>query len=711
MTAAVLQEVVRAVTRSIRAMGYYDADHPVFEAARREAFEALQAAWATEDGVTLGAAGGHLVIDEAGTVMNDDPSRALADRMFQASIVAVRLHLTVRPEDLGHLMRVLAERPERVRGAGGAAALLADWGAEGVEVTEVDFGAVFAGETADLSPYVGSDPVALQALRGVLRFREGRAGDADLEVRLEALDSPESLGDFLDELLDEAGPQVVAGAEGALTADDVADRAAQAFLRNQERLGGPEDLQRSAQALDAALVRLAPDARFALLRRLAGADEPSQAGQESAAKQLGGALADRTLVSALAAALVEQPDDPDVAAAVGNLIRRLRPVESRRQEILQAVDADLAGRGRPIGGALWQQMQAKALEAEDLGMLEVAVRESRVVLATHADRRRRGLDRPVPGQDVLHTLAPGILENWAVQALVSVLEADGFLKDAVLDDAERWVVDLDREGAVDEAMSVLRALVARAGRARGAPDDLEARVDRLLASERGTAWAKRLLRRDDVRGPVMGRIVLGALEQATERTAQDKLVRRLVALGPEDLRPLALERARRGSVRQVQGILRASFALGPAMGFEVARRALTHPDHGVKGHVLRDLADHPTEDVLALLAHVAGWKGSKRPAQLLALGPEDRRRLPRLQLAAVGALGLSKSPLAVRPLLELVTHTKRLADTTSDDLRVAAAQALLTNGTPAARTALDRIAQHKKKAVRELAARVLGGRR
>ena len=65
MSAQALKEVVRAVTRSIRAMGYYDARHPVFEAARQEAFEALQQAWLEHDGVTLGAAGVLVVTPQA----------------------------------------------------------------------------------------------------------------------------------------------------------------------------------------------------------------------------------------------------------------------------------------------------------------------------------------------------------------------------------------------------------------------------------------------------------------------------------------------------------------------------------------------------------------------------------------------------------------------------------------------------------------------
>ncbi|CAN0533382.1 unnamed protein product, partial [Laminaria digitata] len=126
---------------------------------------------------------------------------------------------------------------------------------------------------------------------------------------------------------------------------------------------------------------------------------------------------------------------------------------------------------------------------------------------------------------------------------------------------------------------------------------------------------------------------------------------------------------------------------------------------------LRSLVAHPKREVIALLAHTAGWKGERYTHSLLQLRGDAQRHTHRLQLDAIGALGLSKSPLAVRPLLDLCTRVGLFSDELNEAVQIGAAQALLTNGTPAADRALEEIQNHKKRGVREIARRVLKGRR
>ncbi|MEM7677866.1 MAG: hypothetical protein AAF449_17860, partial [Myxococcota bacterium] len=275
-TYGALADVVSAFVRSIRAMGYYDPSHPVFEATRREAHGALQSAFRTLPMVTLGCGGHHLLIDEEGSTLNDPPSVALAHRMFENAVVALRLHPGVRAEDLGLLMQVLAEREDRVRAAGGVAAVLERRGTMGIEVLEVDIDALFSGRQGDLHGFAEDDPVADLALKAMLRFRDQEQnpmGEA-LQVSLAQVGSAGSLGNFLDDLMGQAEPGVVANqvGGGGLTGDDLADLASQAFLRSHDSLqqaGSPSaEIAQSAELLSNALVRLSPDARFALLRKL-----------------------------------------------------------------------------------------------------------------------------------------------------------------------------------------------------------------------------------------------------------------------------------------------------------------------------------------------------------------------------------------------------------------------------------------------------------
>lgn len=714
MRIARLPEVVRALNRGVRSMGYYDATHPVFEAARREAFEALQSLWVDTDRVTLGGARAHLVVDAEGAVLEDEPARALAERMFQMGVVALRLYLDVRPEDLGRLLEGLSERPERIRAQGGLRAVLEGWGVAGLEVLEVDFGALFAGDRADLDPLVGSDPVAELALRGVLRFREGEEGAGRaIAVDFERLDDPESLGGFLDELMADAGPAVVEGGQGFITADDFADQASRAYLLGtaaQARAGAPEAaLAESANALSRALVRLSPDARFALLRKLAGQDEDADPAAEEAAARLGGQLDDAVIQSAIGAALMEHPGDPDVVRAVGNVIRRLRPVESKRRALLESLDRDQAARGAPLDGVIWQQIRAQAERDPGLGMLELAVTEHRDALTRAAHARRVGAGPPFMGQDVLRTQAGEAVERWARATLADLAADPGRLDERLLERLEADALAAADDPRADEgAARLVRALLLRGDGASARP--ARAAAVRLLDSPAGGRWAARLLEAEGLPPDALGEVALAALEHTTEAPARQALIARLAGLGPPPLWRLGAERLPHAGPRRVGALVAAGFACDPALGLKLAKVALKNPDLRVKEGVLRGLARQPRREVVGTLALAAGWKGDRQTRALLGLSAPEPDAVHRLQLAAVGALGASKSPLAARPLLDLLTRGKLFSDAATEALRVAAVQALLTNGTDPARAALEEAKGHKKRAVREAARRVLGGR-
>lgn len=712
--------VVAAFTRAIRAMGYYDASHPVFEQSKREAYGTLREAWRLEPVITLGCAGRRLVIDEAGTSLGDGPSTTLARRLFDSSVVAIRLHDVARPDDVGVLMKVLAESPEKIRSAGGVATLLEAERVQGIDVLEVDFGALFAGSDADLSPLVGGDPIAEIALKGVLRFKEGDDDKSDaLAVSLEKLTTPESLGEFLDDLLEDAEPEALAdGSSGAgpdwghMSGDDVADFAAQAYLTNQEHLtsaGKMEELAASAQMLSNALVRLSPDARFSLLRRLAGGDTVESAGHEQAVRQLGEHLEDDDIVDAVAQALLDRSSDSDTVRAIGNLIRRIRPVEAERKRLMERVDATMLQRNKPIDGVLWQQIQAQALEERALGLLEMSLEKVRPNLVRAAQRRLRGKARAVVGQDVLFAFDALAVSRRAARAYgVVVLDPKAKVQDGTLDAVRRLIGRLVEQGDEPECLLLLGALVRRVDKD---PDPtLNAFVEELLSGDRGSAWSAKLLARGGVDGRMMGELILNALDGPGDREYKEGLLDRLARFDPSSLLRMG-EQAARAEPLRVHHLVRAALRADAWVGVKVARVALKNPSSKAKELAIKALVDAPSADALGVLAHAAGWKGDKYSLAMLGLKSSEQARAHKLQMAAIGALGLSRAPGAVRPLVDLLMQKRLFESKESEEVRLGAAQALLTNGTPEAKEALEEGAQHKKKVVRDVCTRVLANRR
>ncbi|MCK6550204.1 hypothetical protein L6R52_30495 [Myxococcota bacterium] len=714
--------LVGALARAVRALGYYDASHPVFTQARTEVLAAAErASWSWPE-LTLGSAGAHLVYDTSGAVLDDEPARVLADRMFKASIVAIHVGAGATARDVDALVSLLAESAARIRDAGGASALFAPADPSAVWIADVDFGALFAGETADLGPLVRGDPVAELALRHVLRFKEDGAGAA-VGLSLEALATPESLGEWLDELLDDAEPGVLAeperradaqertGPSSGAGADELADRVARAFQANQATIasregGSDEALAKSAEVLASALVRLAPDARFALLRRLAGGEDADV--DAASLARLGPKVPDRAIVDAIAAALVDQRGDSDAVRAIGNLIRRLRPVEAERAKVLATLDRAMSERARPIDGVLWQELQAKALARSNLGLLEVDLAAHRAELSALATERLRGALPAVPGQEIV-TTSEGPLLRAAARTLGVIAREPRPLAPAIVD-AIRGLVDaLDRDGVSEEGLELVRAVMARADAEAGGAT--AALVRELLAGARGAERLATLTRVPGEESRMSGELLLRALASPGDRAHKERLFERLASFDAETLKALASD-LRDPEPHRVHHLARALLRVEPAAGVKLVRVAVRVPSTKVKEAALRALSGSTDRDALGLLAGLAGWKG-ERVAKGLAgeLGGNADDKLHALQLLAIELLGASRSRLAVEPLVELAETTKLITTRQTEELRAAAATALAAMGTAEAKQALDALRAHKKKAVREAAERAIAARR
>ncbi len=712
--ARVLARVVATFTRAIRAMGYYDASHPVFEESKREAFSTLSTTWRDRTVVTLGSAGRQLVIDVDGNTLADVHAADVAQRMFNLSVVAIRIHDVVTSDDLGALMKVLAEGAEKIRAAGGARALLEARGVQGIDVLEVDLAALFTGQSSDLGPLVNGDPIAEIALRGVLRFKEDDASEA-LSINLENLATPESLGEFLDELLNRAEPGVVASDPqewGSLSEDDLADFAAQAYVTNQESIAGdPTALAKSARVLSHALVRLAPGARFALLRKLAGKDTMESTPHEQAVARLGQQLGDGQITEAIASALVDRSSDSDTVRAIGNLIRRVRPVEAERRRLLADVDEDSISRKKPIDGVLWQQIQSQALSDPGFGLLEIDLEKRKQALTRAAQLRLRGQSPPVLGQDILHAFDQLSVSRRGARALATLLERPGRLAAGLVATAEATVAALVDQDDDPSVLEVLGAMVRRMDRDRD--PYLRAVLNQLLVGERGAVWSARLLSQffaGEIRSTrMMGELLLNALEGTGGREYQEVLIERLARFDHAALLDLG-EQATSADPVRVHHLVRAALRADSKVGVKIARIALKNPSYKAKELALKALVEAPSSDALGVLAQVAGWKGDKHVLALLGVKSVETLRIHKLQLAAVGALGLSRSAVAVKPLFELLTQKKLFESKELEEIRLGAAQALLTNGTPEARRALEEGVRHKKRSVRDVCSRVLNRR-
>lgn len=727
--------LVRSLSRALRALGYYDAGHPVIVQTLKDAAEAVRRLVEAGRALTLAGTGASLVYDATSPPLTDEPARILADALFQRSVIALRVEGAAGVAELTALLSPLAEAPDRVRLAGGVAALVAASRVASVVVLELDFGAVFTGDRHSLPAELAQDPVVSRAIKEVLRSEHERAktGDA-VKVDFAALADVDSLGSFLDDLVDLSEPAARSprdpgrarpppakslltaqsrGRELSISVDEVADLAAEAYLENQrlQRARGAREaeLVAGAQAMADALVRLSPEGRFALLRRLAGAESADDREQEAAVQRLGQRLDGGMVVEAVAAAISADGAESEVAQAVGNLVRRLFPVESERRRLLGALDDERRRAGRPLSGSLWQELQARALAEPRLGMLELDLVAPKRKLVVNAEARRRGRVPHVQGQEILGaTGAPALLPVMA-QLLAAALRDKRELGASTLAGAVRVVDELEQAGHEARADLILDALMARADLAPS--PGLDEAIGRLLGGSRGGARTLRLVRTDTGgSSKLRGELLLRGMDEAPDKAVRAELLQRLSRFEPRTLELLGEDLADRPPAR-VAALLQVVVRVDVRTAVAVARSALKSSSVRTKELALKAMIELPQGPALALLAMATGGKGDDVARRLLVLGPEvPERRLQELQLVATSALGLTRSAEAVPHLVPLLTRQSLLPSRFVEEQRVEAARALAANGSREALQVLRAGAEHKKKNVREACERALKGR-
>lgn len=641
-------------------MGYYDREHPVFLSARSEAAEAITAVLADRASLLIATAGDRLLIDADGPALGGPGAAALASRLFEAEVLAIQITPPVRPAEVGRLLELWAESPDRLIAAGGMAHRLA--GASGLLAVPLDCRRLFAGEALDLPEAMAQDPVLRRALEALLRFRGGPG--LQVEVRLADVATADDLGSFLEGLV---GFEPEAAAEAG----------AKAYALHRAEVG-PEGLAAAADTLSAALVRLAPDARFALLRKLS----------EDAAGDLIGRLPEAALVEAVAGSLAGAVDDPTVAA-VGRLLARLHPLERDRKRLLSQVDRAVV---RPVDGLVWQALEARTLEDERRGWLELTASDAEPGLMKSARRRMAFEGAPFDGQEILHARDDRASRRALAEVLAAVIE-DGAPLDRGL--FERIGEELDRLEADGDIEGVARLLTAAARRAATDPEFAP------LLPTWAPSWGRQrfLLEAADLEPLTLGRVALLAMDGAPPNR-RAALVAALSGIERWVHPKLLGELGEKPNPSKVEALLEAAVRRDEAKGVALCRAALAERPRAEKPAVLRLLARVGAAGVPAL-AHAAGWTGPGGASA--ALGhPDD---VLELQVAAVAALGRCRSQQAAGVLARLLDRGGR--GEAADAMRDAAARALTEHPSPEAREALRAAANSAHRAVRSAARRRL----
>ncbi len=764
--------LTKALSRSLKAAGYYDESHPILAQIRKQALDALQQACMGVPSITIGSTGNKLLFDPAAPPLGDPAAVQLAEHLFARSIVSIKFEKSAGPKDLGYLMLSLAETPDKIRAAGGFKELLGRHMVRGIEPVEVDFDALFTGKHVQISDLAGEDKVVERTLKEILQIKEKRArvGDA-VGVDIAGLTDPNSLGEFLDELMDKAEPGILepaAGGKGApgrpgtggsggsgggsgsgaggapgggksagvalgtvksriggggnvridaLNPDDLAELAAKAYFGNHEYMidkGTPQEkLAESAKLLSSVLARLRPDARFVMLRKLATqtrAENAPSTAKIAGGKNLSQAVSDQMVVEAIGAILKDQGGDPDTVEAIAELMQQIRPIESERKRLLAELDVGFKKTGHTIDGVLWQEIQSKALKSNGLGMLELSYRDTMDQLVQAAQARIQQTDAPASVRQALDTLQPKAVLGRFKDLWIGVVGRMEAPPDNLLASGTDLAKVLDTQGAPQAALQIAAFLLKQSERATPS-SALHAQLRDYLSGPEGIKRTIQIATAYECRGPVMAEAMLDALESPIDSKIKEILLARFAKLDQAGLNAIAVLAQSAKPIR-VFNIVRIGLQLNAKTGTQIVRLGLRNKDILAKEMALKALTDFPSPEALSLLSNLAGMLTDPDTAKHLHLDDKDpatEKKIRQFQTLAIGILGDCHSPAAVQPLWYLLVRDAGFGKAHIDQFRPVIAKALSANSTREAQAALQAGVSSKIKTVREACARYVKG--
>jgi hypothetical protein len=698
-----------------RTILYYDLQHPVSVEHRKSLDSAVRRWQRAVGGDCMFAAAGHSVlITGSDDTAGNDSIRGLCDSMISRSVVAVRLRSPILSRDLDEFLLVMAETDQRVRAAGGVAAILRARGVQTVDVVEMDLEALLAGEPMDPT---GMEPMVGKALMALLGFKkaEKRAGSV-VEISLERVTSVGSLGAVLDDLIDGAAPDArapgapgtrsgrantgsITGAMRGMSADELADICASAYGKaTATARDNPDALTEAAQTLSAALVRISPTARFKLLQKVASHDHD---GRSSAA--LGRAMPNSLLMSALTQVVMGKERDSRLASAIGGLLERVRPIERERQQLIDGLDEAARQSGRPLDGLFMQELN-EVSQQKTFGGLDLPFRQNKEMLIRAAQERRQG-----PGQpELVERLFASLRADHTLQRRIHLLCFSRETEKVVAPATLQSVVELMRRPAQDavfgDSAGIIVAALWRRAIMDGPTSAASRRLTEVMASPAGPDWCIALLRQlKGQRGPDTGALVAELVKSVVVLHQGETFRRRLAdALHDLDRTVLRILERRIGELSPggIATLIGRAGRDGDAAPLALVQVALRANAHETKEAAIRALAQVPSEPVIEFLRKASGLDGDDVALAVLSAQKLNATATFSLKKTAVEALGISHAAAAVPILQEHLTRVRVLGGAEFDRLRPFAARALSINNTAEARQALDAGRRSRHAAVR-----------
>ncbi len=690
-------EFARACKAAARAVALYPGSHPAIGTSLSRLVHGT-ARLAENGPFKLQVRADSLLLDGALPHRPDSAIAELAEVLYRHMIGALTVNAAADADSWRTLLLLLARTPEEVRGDGGIGRLWATAGGPSLEIIEIDYAEV-------LREKQGAAATIDQIIAAAIGGPQIPFDDQTLEALVAIVGDPRKLEQLLAEL-------DTATAAGGL------DAKAAAFLKLLRGLAeyvsrtSPRDLDNIFKQVGLAAGKFSADDMMTLL---AQRDRPeAMSGNINVVGAMTDRMSDGSVAQFVAGSIIAERGATDRLA---HAFQALVPERDRQRQLLALAETEVAA--SELGAEenyeqLWGSVEGMMTSYSDESFVSSEYgKELTSARARAVEVERAGADPPDRIALWLATVNDGALRFLDHRLLLDLL--------AIEEEPLRWrdvaqtVVahadDLVRVGYFDQAWELVEAVVDRAADR----PDREAHARTALQQFGGGSMMKHVAAHlrganDDGYGRfkrichAMGTVIIGQLAEALS-TEQDARARRrlrdiLVGFGAQGRESVQqLMNAKNWEVRRTAAYLLREFG-----GIEGLRELVpllrdTEPlvqREAVQGLVMNG-SDEASAILLQALTTAAGRTRETLVSELLTIRVDraaplfgylirrmERRKLPKVYIAAVEALGTFATPTAAEALKFALLQREWWAPMRTRRIRAAAAGALREIGTPEA---------------------------
>lgn len=453
-----LLHMARALLVAVRNWTLYPADHPTVRASV-DRFAAAISESSVGAAFAIGVTPDTLMIEGASADARQTGIAEAAAMLHDRDILTVTFAGAVPPETIHAFLRVLTLDPAERRRRGGPARIWADEGHQTLAIEQIDYEHILAREEGEVAEPAKRDDLWRSIVLSIVGGQQAVFDERAQERLLAIAGSPGDIGDLATAV---AAPKCTLDGSPMITSQAAAVLAAFRHLTSIVSVMSPDRLPEVMGHLATAATQLDP---HVVMQVMQSADDATSV---PVVAGMAAAFDDVKVAQLLATALALDGQASDRLATIFNTIA---PDEDRKRRVLTLTRSVLSETDFGRSGqfqVLWASTEELLVSYNDKPFVSETYRNALDGVGGRAERMS-AIDLPPELPEWMESLGQASVRVLSVAMLIDLfaLEHDPVRAAEMAPDLSALVEDLLMSGAYDDALTVARAVRARAVSPKG----------------------------------------------------------------------------------------------------------------------------------------------------------------------------------------------------------------------------------------------------